>query len=115
MVGAGQLDFGHAKVLLGLEGNLQLKAAEVVVKKQLTVRQTEDFVNDIKEKSNDDREPSKEESTKPQSICEFEGVLSEFFSGLKIKLGGNENKGKITIAYSSAEEFSRLKRLLEKK
>lgn len=115
MVGAGQLDFGHAKVLLGLEGNLQIKAAEVVVKKQLTVRQTEDFVNDIKEKSNDNRETTKKEPTKPQSICEFEGVLSEFFSGLKIKLGGNENKGKITIAYSSAEEFSRLKRLLEKK
>lgn len=114
MVGSGQLDLGHAKVLLGLEGNLQLKAAEVVVKKQLTVRQTEDFVNDIKEKGTDEQEQSVKKTVKPQSLCEFEGILSKFFSGLKIKLGGNENKGKLTIAYSSPEEFARLKHLLEK-
>ena len=39
MVAAGQLDLGHAKVLLALEdGEVQLKAALYVIKKSLSVR-----------------------------------------------------------------------------
>ena len=50
MIVDGQIDLGHAKVILSLEDKeLQLKAAQYVVKNCLTVRQTEKLVSDIKE------------------------------------------------------------------
>ena len=42
---AGQLSFGHAKVLLGCNGAKQSQLAKQVVEKQLSVRQTEALVH----------------------------------------------------------------------
>ncbi len=43
-VNAGELEMGHARALLGLTGEAQRKAAERVVEKQLSVRETERLV-----------------------------------------------------------------------
>jgi ParB family chromosome partitioning protein len=47
LVETGQLDTGHAKVLLALEGPQQLKAARQVVNSALSVRQTEALVKSL--------------------------------------------------------------------
>ena len=53
MILANQIDLGHAKVLLSLDDpNLQLKAALYVIKKSLSVRQTEQLVKNIKLNNN---------------------------------------------------------------
>jgi ParB family chromosome partitioning protein len=44
MLGQGQIEVGHAKVLLGLESSEQVKAARQVAKRGLSVRQTEVLV-----------------------------------------------------------------------
>lgn len=113
MLSDGQIDLGHAKVLLALDGEVQKKAAEYVVKKDLSVRQTEDFVRKIKEQENDEGEdganPVPEKSL---FIKDLEAEIGQKFYGLKFRIGGNENKGKLTLSYSSAEELSKLKDLL---
>jgi ParB family chromosome partitioning protein len=43
----GQLDMGHARALLALEGELQVATAEKVAAKGLSVRETEQLVNDL--------------------------------------------------------------------
>ena len=47
LVETGQLDTGHAKVLLALEGSQQKKAAKQVVNNALSVRQTEALVKSV--------------------------------------------------------------------
>lgn len=107
MLSAGSIDLGHAKVLLGLESELQLKAAEVVIAKDMTVRQTEEFVKQIKDNGGEViARPKKERDA---SFADLEKTLSEKFDGMKFKFSGKAaGKGKLTLSYSSEEEFNRL-------
>jgi ParB family chromosome partitioning protein len=43
----GQLDMGHARALLALDGELQVATAKKVAAKGLSVRETEQLVNDL--------------------------------------------------------------------
>lgn len=113
MLSLGKIDLGHAKVLLALEGNVQKNAAEVVVKKDLSVRQTEEFVKQVKDQDND--EGSDEKKPIPEKtvfIKNFESQIGAKFNGIKFRVGGNENKGKLTLSYSNAGELAKLKELL---
>lgn len=47
----GQLDMGHARCLLSLDDDEQTKAAEIVMARQLSVRQTESLVSRLKQTS----------------------------------------------------------------
>ncbi len=113
MLSLGKIDLGHAKVLLALDGDVQKNAAEVVVKKDLSVRQTEDFVKAVKEQDNDEEpDPKKPAPEKTVFIKDFESKIGARFDGLKFRVGGNENKGKLTLSYSNAQELAKLKELL---
>ena len=60
----GDLEFGHAKVLLGLAGDEQVLAARKVVAKDLTVRETEKLVNAIAEGEKPKAEKAKDPDVK---------------------------------------------------
>lgn len=110
MLSSGAIDLGHAKVLLGLENDLQLKAAEVVVRKDLTVRQTEDFVKSIKDKGVEVISRAKQD--RDPKFALLENDLSAKFSGVKFRFSGSgRSKGKLTLSYSSEDEFNRLMEL----
>lgn len=107
MLSSGVIDLGHAKVLLGLDDELQLKAAEVVVKKDMTVRQTEDFVKAIKDKGAE--AISKPKKERDAGLTELEKDLSARFGGMKFRFSGSgRSKGKLTLSYTSEDEFNRL-------
>lgn len=110
MILANQIDLGHAKVLLSLDDpNLQLKAALYVIKKSLSVRQTEQLVKNIKLNNTEELEPT---STKEKVENNFGGLEEEFnqkFSGIKFKFKAtSEEKGKITLSYYSKEQLDNL-------
>ena len=110
MILANQIDLGHAKVLLSLDDpNLQLKAALYVIKKSLSVRQTEQLVKNIKLNNTEELEPT---STKEKVENYFGGLeeeLNQKFSGIKFKFKAtSEEKGKITLSYSSKEQLDNL-------
>ena len=110
MILANQIDLGHAKVLLSLDDpNLQLKAALYVIKKSLSVRQTEQLVKNIKLNNTEELEPT---STKEKIENNFGGLeeeLNQKFSGIKFKFKAtSEEKGKITLSYSSKEQLDNL-------
>lgn len=96
----GDLEFGHAKVLLGLSGDEQILAARKVVAKGLTVRETEKLVNiiteGVKEKSVIDKDPD---------VKLLEQQLIERL-GAKVDISYNrKGKGKMVISYSSLDEL----------
>ncbi|MDP3857156.1 MAG: ParB/RepB/Spo0J family partition protein [Stagnimonas sp.] len=96
---AGNLSFGHAKVLLGISGARQSQLAKQVVERQLSVRQTEALVHG---------EPVAA-SKKPAPVAApLESELARKW-GAGVKLQQNaQGRGKLTIAFKSATELERL-------
>lgn len=110
MILANQIDLGHAKVLLSLDDpNLQLKAALYVIKKSLSVRQTEQLVKNIKLNNTEELEPTSTKEKVENNFGGLEEELNQKFSGIKFKFKAtSEEKGKITLSYSSKEQLDNL-------
>ncbi len=105
------IEMGHARAIAGIsDAQLQLKIYNEVVKKQASVRQTEEMVRKALNPNENQNTPSfnSEEYTKLQDS------LSTLFNS-KIKLKYNENgKGSISIPFKNDEDLSRIMSLLDK-
>lgn len=96
----GDLELGHAKVLLALDGNLQSEVARIVVAKALTVREAEKLVN--KALNPAEKKPLPEPDPNVQQL---EQRLSETF-GANVSISHNrKGKGKLVITYASLDEL----------
>ncbi len=104
----GSLSAGHAKVLVGLENVDEI--AQKIISKGLTVRQTEEYVSNLK--NNAINKISKAIKKDP-SIKELEKTISKNI-GLKVRINAKENdKGKITIEYKNPAELNSILEMLE--
>ena len=105
----GELTSGHAKVLVGLE-NVE-EVAKKIIEKGLTVRQTEELVNNIK---NGTINKIKKSIKKDSSIKEIEKCLTKSI-GMKVRINvGENNQGKLTIEYKNPAELNTILEILEK-
>ena len=95
------IELGHAKCLLGLEGSSQIQAARTVASKKLTVRQTEALVKQLQNPS-----PKKDtQSTPNQDIENLQQDLSDKL-GAKVSIQhSSKGSGKLVIAYNSVDEL----------
>lgn len=106
LVSTNQLDMGHARALLALEGEQQSEVAQQVAKKQLTVRQTELLVKKCLQPAVDEKNGSQDAET--QELSQKLGVML----GGKVAIVRNPNgKSKVTI---SLDEPHKLERLIAK-
>ena len=96
----GLLDMGHARAILTLKGKDQLKVAELVIEKSLSVRQTEQYVRDLN--------APKQEKSKTEIAPDLQQLtqrLTDRFSA-NVKIDHNkQGKGKLTIHYHSLDEL----------
>ncbi|WP_180127796.1 MULTISPECIES: ParB/RepB/Spo0J family partition protein [unclassified Acinetobacter] len=96
----GLLDMGHARAILTLKAKDQLKVAEMVIEKSMSVRQTEQFVRDLN--------TPKQQKAKPivsSDIQQLTQRLSDRFSA-DVKIDHNkQGKGKLVISYHTLEEL----------
>ncbi len=109
MISADIISAGHARAILSLEEEYQLRFAEYIVRYKLSVRQAEDkaktFV--ISLRSAERREPSKD------LIRSWEAEIKRRFqSPAHIKDQGG--KGKIVLEYKSVEELENIMKRFEK-
>lgn len=96
----GDIEMGHARALLALEGNSQSDAARLVAAKQLTVRDTENLVRKILEPV-----PPKSEKVKDPDVTALEQRLAEHFAA-QVQIDYNKKgKGSLVINYSSLSEL----------
>jgi len=101
LVEHGDLEMGHARALLGLEGNDQSHAARSVVGKGLSVRQTEALVRNILAKK-DQPTPT---STIDPNIRHLQDDLSQRL-GARVQIQHTaKGKGKLVLAYNSLDEL----------
>ena len=82
----GDIEMGHARCLLGLEGEAQSDAARLAVAKALTVRETEKLVRSILEPA-----PKKEVQEKDPDVKQLEQKLAENL-GAKVEINYNKKR-----------------------
>ncbi len=106
MVARGDLSTGHAKVLLGLDNADDLKkAADQVLEKSLSVRETETLVRSFSEKK---PRKEKKELKNRTAYTKVENSLKEKL-GTKVTIRRRtDNAGRIEIEFYSLEDIERI-------
>jgi ParB family transcriptional regulator, chromosome partitioning protein len=100
-----QLSTGHAKVLCSLnKENEIIQLANIVVNKKISVRETENYVNRLK---NDKNKTSNKKTEKEEMFYAIEDNLRNKFK-TKVKIDGKYDKGKFVIEYFNKEDFERI-------
>ena len=101
LVEHGDLEMGHARAVLALEGNEQSQAARSVVGKGLSVRQTEALVRNLLAKKD-----------KPAPVKHIDPNIRQLQDDLATRLGAKvqiqhsaKGKGKLVLAYNSLDEL----------
>ena len=90
---------GHAKILIGLENSLIL--AEKIIKKKLSVRQTESLVRVLKNGSNNKKK-------KDSNTIATENQLTDKI-GMRVFLNNRKNNsGTLTFEYKGTDQLDRL-------
>ena len=96
----GDIEMGHARALLALDGDLQTTTARTVAAKELTVRDTEKLVKKVQlpvvEKSADIKDPDTEKLQ--------DNLSMRIGSPVEIK-HNKKGKGKMVISYASLDEL----------
>ncbi len=102
LIETSQLNTGHAKVLLALEGPKQLKVARQVVSGKLSVRQTESLVKSTLAGPNSGDEAS---TRADPNITKLERDLSGKLGAAVSINHAKAGRGKLVINYSSLDEL----------
>ncbi len=104
LVDSRRLEMGHARALLGLQGEAQVRAANQVVKQGLSVRETERLVRRLQEGD----APSKGK----RATAPMDPDVRRLVNDLAEKLGasvdlqqGAKGKGKLVIGFNSLDEL----------
>jgi len=102
MLDERQLDMGHARALLALKGREQVTTALNVVKKGLSVRETERLIKKIMAS---EQEADKKPAVKALEVQKLEDSLSQTL-GAKVDIQYNtKGKGKLVVEYNNLDEL----------
>ena len=100
MIRHEKISQGHAKILIGLENSLML--AEKIIKKKLSVRQTESLVRLLKNVS------TKNHKKKDPNTSATESALTDKL-GMRVFINNRKNNsGTLTVEYKGLDQLDRL-------
>lgn len=106
MVVSGEISSGHARALLAVDSTgAQNRLAKMIAKRGLTVRQVENLVA-LRGAGSARKEPAptaKLDANTRAAVLELERAL-----GTRVRVTGNEKRGKIEISYFSPEDLNRI-------
>jgi ParB family chromosome partitioning protein len=96
---------GHARALLGLRGPQQSAAADQVVSRGLSVRETEKLVRRLQTQDQEQPGSAAPKSAEDPNIRRLQDDLGERL-GARVKIQhGNRGVGKLVIGYNSLDEL----------
>ncbi len=110
-----KLTMGHGRALLSLEDKkLMLRTRDIVVKKELNVRQTEQLCKRFKTVGSEDADKLSTDSSTGNQDADLEYLADSLRNHLrtKVRLVGSSGRGRIEISYFSAAELERLMQIL---
>ncbi|HLF66201.1 MAG TPA: ParB/RepB/Spo0J family partition protein, partial [Gammaproteobacteria bacterium] len=102
MLEQGQLEMGHARALLSLKSNEQIKIAQQIVGKALSVRQTEKIVRLMQQQEEQGVKPVQKADP---DILALENKLSDHFGSPVAIAHTDRGHGKLVIRYHSLDEL----------
>jgi ParB family chromosome partitioning protein len=105
MLERGDLEMGHARALLGLTENAQREAAQHVVNKSLSVRQTEALVRNLHQQAEQEKEGKSVEIKMDPDIRRLQDDLSEKIGVPVLVQHSAKGKGKLVLKYNSLDEL----------
>ena len=102
-----KISAGHARCLLACSTTEeQIAALDIILKKELNVRETERLIQNIK------KQPvSKKQGSKDHFLADLEKAMTAKFIA-KVQIKGTSKKGAIEIRYTSMDELNRLSGLI---
>jgi ParB family chromosome partitioning protein len=108
-VADGVITEGHARALGGLDPGDQARVLDLVVVRDLSVRETEGLVRRLRERAAAEAEPDAARAAEPRDP-DRERVEEELRRalGTKVRLDRTRRGGRIVIEYYSEEELGRL-------
>ncbi len=101
MIERGDIEMGHGRALLALDGPKQLEAARACVAKGLSVRQTEELVRKL-------QQPEAEIATPQKMDADTRRLQDELSDQLGVPVLIQQNargKGKLVLKYNSLDEL----------
>ena len=105
LVISGSLTAGHARSLIDADNNVKL--ASIIIKKNLTVRQTENLVKSTKRK----KIPSNK--CKDTNILDLQDKIS-LKTGMSVNINNSKsNRGVISFKYKSLDQLERLVKIIK--
>ena len=102
MLANGDLEMGHARALLSLEGIVQDRAASQVVEEELSVRQTEALVRKLQSGENKTKKAAVKKDADTQRL--EQRLTDHMGAPVSIKHSA-QGRGEVVIKYTSLEEL----------
>jgi ParB family chromosome partitioning protein len=107
-VESGELTFGHARALLAFDRAEEMEsAAQRVVDRSLSVRQTESYVHELIDPSRKAKKGPKPAPQVDPNVREAQEQLQRAL-GLKVTIEDHNGRGKVIIEYARLEDFDAL-------
>lgn len=105
---AGELTIGHVRPLLAIEDQvMQIKAAEEMIKSQLTVREAEALAKSIADPAQKQAAKKKKLKKLPPELLDIETKLRDM-CGTKVVIRNKGDKGRIEIEYYNTDDLNRI-------
>lgn len=110
LISGGQMSAAHGRTIINVtDPDKQREICDKVIKSGLSVRETENLADTIKDEIKPNRKKRKTKKTvaRPSEIVAAENELKRL-TGTKISILGDGKKGKIEIEYYSTEELNEI-------
>lgn len=101
----GDIEMGHGKALLGLPDSEQSMAAQQVVNKGLSVRQTESLVRRLLQELENSTETAKTTQAATADVRHLQDKLSQVLGADVAIAHTSKGKGKLVIKYNNLDEL----------
>ena len=109
MVRAGQLSAGHARALVTVSKERQVKLAELTAQQGFSVRQLERI---CAQPEPEKKSAPEEKPVRAGELNDLERMAREVF-GTRAKIEGDEDKGRLILNYYSQDDLQRIWEILE--
>lgn len=107
----GMISMGHGRALISIEdADKQLEVYEEIIRKNLSVRQTEILIKNLK---NPEKVKSKETNILPNDFKKSQKEWTDLLDTKVEILRNNNGKGKVIFNFNSDADFQRIKDLLK--
>ena len=112
MLMAGDIDMGHARALLPLDGALQILNANEIVAKKLSVREAEKLVTRVSARGGRQAPLIRSKHDKPRDLLRIEQQLADVLTAaveIRVKKRSRHGEqGEVAIAFGSLDELNGL-------